>query len=225
MRYALDNGCDYVFLLNQDAWIEPETIAMLVAAAEDHPLYGILSPMQMTVDMKHINMTLDDGRMNNELLSDMYTNQVNAVYTIKYANAAGWLLPRKTLETIGGFCPLIKQYGEDDDYIHRVIYHGMKVGLVPNARMVHDSSVRVEGSQEFYQQAQRDDMDGFLDITNPTSLLLQKLYLLRKCIATWLGVNKNYHKFYRHRYHVLSSNYKEIQRCRKLHKMKQTCWL
>ena len=24
MRYALDHGCDYVFLLNQDAWIKPE---------------------------------------------------------------------------------------------------------------------------------------------------------------------------------------------------------
>jgi GT2 family glycosyltransferase len=34
MRYALDNGADYVFLLNQDAWIEPNTIGELVRIAE-----------------------------------------------------------------------------------------------------------------------------------------------------------------------------------------------
>lgn len=27
IRYALENEADYVFLLNQDAWIEPDTIS------------------------------------------------------------------------------------------------------------------------------------------------------------------------------------------------------
>ena len=49
MRYALDNGCDYVFLLNQDTWlIQNEAIAELVAIAEAHQEYGIVSPMHLT---------------------------------------------------------------------------------------------------------------------------------------------------------------------------------
>ena len=48
MRYALDKGYDYVYLLNQDAWLEPSTLGTLVAASEAHPDYAVLSPLQMT---------------------------------------------------------------------------------------------------------------------------------------------------------------------------------
>lgn len=34
IRYAYDNGADFVFLLNQDAWIEKDTVAKLVEVAE-----------------------------------------------------------------------------------------------------------------------------------------------------------------------------------------------
>ena len=37
LRYALDNGCDYVFLLNQDAWIEPDTLERLLDIHSRHP--------------------------------------------------------------------------------------------------------------------------------------------------------------------------------------------
>ena len=40
MRYALDQGCDYVFLLNQDAWVEPDTFERLVKIHQRHPGYG-----------------------------------------------------------------------------------------------------------------------------------------------------------------------------------------
>ena len=48
MRYALDKGYDYVYLLNQDAWLEPSTLGTLVSASEAHPDYAVLSPLQMT---------------------------------------------------------------------------------------------------------------------------------------------------------------------------------
>ena len=34
IRYAYDKGADFVFLLNQDAWIEKDTVAKLVEVAE-----------------------------------------------------------------------------------------------------------------------------------------------------------------------------------------------
>ena len=48
MQYALNKGYDYVYLLNQDAWIESSTLGTLVAAHQAHPDYGVLSPLQMT---------------------------------------------------------------------------------------------------------------------------------------------------------------------------------
>ena len=47
-RYAMEKGYDYVYLMNQDAWLEEGTLEKLVAAAEAHPDYAVLSPLQMT---------------------------------------------------------------------------------------------------------------------------------------------------------------------------------
>lgn len=138
MRYALDHGCDYVFLLNQDAWIEPDTLSELVRIHQKYPNYGILSPMHLTAEKDHFNILIDDGNRNYELMSDFYFGIKKEVYTVRYVNAAAWLMPRKTLETIGGFSPIFLQYGEDDDYINRMHYHGIPVGLCSKLVIVHD---------------------------------------------------------------------------------------
>lgn len=46
MQYAIDHGYDYVYLLNQDAWLAPGALETLIATAEAHPEYAVLSPMQ-----------------------------------------------------------------------------------------------------------------------------------------------------------------------------------
>ena len=145
MRYALDHGADYVFLLNQDAWIEPDTIENLVGIHQEHPEYGILSPMHLNAEkngIEHLLLgRLDDHRTTDPaLFEDMYFGRVKEIYETKYVNAAAWLLPRKTLETVGGFDPLFFMYGEDDNYINRVLYHGMKIGICPKTRLVHDNN-------------------------------------------------------------------------------------
>ena len=47
-QYALDHGYDYVYLLNQDAWLEEGALDILLAAASAHPEFAVLSPLQMT---------------------------------------------------------------------------------------------------------------------------------------------------------------------------------
>ena len=55
MQYALDKGYDYVYLLNQDAWLEPGALEKMVAVADAHPEYGLLSPMQMIDGYKELD--------------------------------------------------------------------------------------------------------------------------------------------------------------------------
>lgn len=144
MRFALDHGCDYCFLLNQDAWIEPDTIAGLVKLFQDYPEYGILSPVHLTKEQSHIEKLLlrrlDDCRTTSaELFEDLYFGRLKDIYWTRYVNAAAWLLPRSTIEAIGGFDPIFYHYGEDDNYINRVLYHGFKIGICPKLRIVHDN--------------------------------------------------------------------------------------
>lgn len=223
MRYALDNGCDYVFLFNQDAWIEKDSIAKLVEVAEQYPEYGIISPMHLNADQNHLNFLLDDGNRNYELLSDLYFGKTKDIYPITYANAAAWLLPRKTLETIGGFCPLIYHYGEDDDYMNRVHYHGLQMGLVPAARIVHDSGIRVDKSQELLIKANKENLDVFLNINNSKSVKAWRRYFFWKWVKGILCHEKV--EKYKEQYKVICAKQKEIEQCRAAHKIKQTNWL
>ncbi len=117
---ALQEDYDYVFLLNQDAWIEPNTIGSMIEVSHKHPEFGILSPVHLTGDKQHI----DSGFPIQEL-PNMGTNEV---CEIPFVNAAMWLIPCNVLKRIGGFSPLFYHYGEDVDWVNRLHYHGYKVG-------------------------------------------------------------------------------------------------
>lgn len=185
IRYALDNGCDYVFLLNQDAWIEPETLATLVKIEDKHPEYGIISPIHLNAGRTKINMSLGIGahHRNEKLLSDMYVGQMEEIYDTNFVNAAAWLLPRRTLETIGGFDPIFKHYEEDDNYINRVLYHGLKIGVCPSARIMHDhQDLPMSNEQRLLRQRQFLLVE-WTDVKRKFSVWTEYRYYLRKWLS------------------------------------------
>jgi len=47
LQVALRDNFDYAFLLNQDAWIETETIEKLIMTHKKQPEYGIVSPIHL----------------------------------------------------------------------------------------------------------------------------------------------------------------------------------
>lgn len=137
LKRALDAGFEYVYLLNSDAWILPDTLGLLMEAAQKDSGYGILSPMQMSADMK-----TQDLRFAKWYDRRKPKDKETGICEVPFIMAAHWLLSRKAIETVGGFSPTFKLYGEDDNYIDRLHYFGFRVGVVPLAAAVHDRSGR-----------------------------------------------------------------------------------
>lgn len=136
MKYAVEKSYEYVYLLNQDAWLEPETLGTLVRAFEEsfsrNERFGILSPMQKNAL---------DGRMDGNFIkwyriSGPITE--SGIKEMEFVMAAHWMICRDCLKDTGGFSPTFTQYGEDDNYIHRARYFGWKTGAVNEAFAVHD---------------------------------------------------------------------------------------
>ena len=152
LQYALDNDYDYVYLLNQDAWVMPDTFEKLIQISTQYSTYGILSPFQMNADLKHIdkNFLKSSCAWNSTptLLTDLYNGSEQDVYEVSFVMAAHWLITRKCLLKIGGFSPSFPHYGEDNNYVDRLHYHGMKIGVVPSLRVVHDRADRIESPQK-----------------------------------------------------------------------------
>ena len=141
-KKALEKNADYVFLLNQDAWVQPDTIQKLVEVHTKNIEYGVLSPVHLNGTEKELETKFAEyaGPENTpEFLSDLYTQQLKPIYTAKFVNAAAWLISRDCLSKTGGFNPLFPHYGEDEDYINRIKFWKFKVGIVPNALITHDS--------------------------------------------------------------------------------------
>ena len=133
--YAAKKGYRYVYLLNQDAWLEPGALDLLVAASEAHPEYGVLSPMQYQDGYKKLDSQF--GRL---------LKRADApVVEVPRIMAAHWLVPVRVIEQIGPFEEaLFPLYGQDDEWCHRLHFFGLKVGVVPAARAVHDRAHRPE---------------------------------------------------------------------------------
>ena len=52
MRIAIKKGADYVFLLNQDAWVLNDTISKSIYFSNQNPQYSILSPLHYFNEQK-----------------------------------------------------------------------------------------------------------------------------------------------------------------------------
>ncbi|WP_083257142.1 glycosyltransferase family 2 protein [Arcticibacter eurypsychrophilus] len=151
---ALNQGADYVFLLNQDAWIMPETVATLVTVQEKHPEYFVLSPVHLDGTGKKLDfgfsIYISPYHCENMVSDLILRNEPpQEVYTTTFVNAAFWLISRHAIEQIGLFDPIFPHYGEDDDYMHRVIYHGGKTGICPAAFGCHDRIQELASVQKF----------------------------------------------------------------------------
>ena len=147
MRYAIEKGADYVFLLNQDAWIEKNTIEELLKIHKNDEFLGIISPMQLTgsgakLDANFFHATIWGEEDSWNIWGDLYLKKMKSMYYLKFIMAASWLLPIECVKKVGLFNPLFIHYGEDDNYCQRVIYHGMKIAIVPDAIIYHDREKR-----------------------------------------------------------------------------------
>ena len=134
IKMALAQQADYVFLLNQDTWIFPETIKNLIVQMEKKPKIGILSPIHLSVDEAQLDINFE-----------MYYNRFRLDYIDtkdlkigSFVNAAAWMMRKKCIETVGYFEPIFNHYGEDRNYCNRVLYHKFEIGILQTSKIVHD---------------------------------------------------------------------------------------
>ncbi len=149
LQYAYDKGYDYIYLLNQDAWIFNDTIEQLTNISKRHPEYGILSPFQIEGNLSNLDYNfIYDVICNKQsvntasIINDWYFCRKQDVYDVDFVMAAHWLITKKCLNIVGGFSPTFPHYGEDNNYADRVHYWKLKVGIVPSCKAVHDRGNR-----------------------------------------------------------------------------------
>ena len=184
LRYALDNGYDFVYLMNQDAWVKAETLEKLTAAYDKS--YAVLSPLQTDAGGKEPDSNFE--RKCGKFITK--APERARIVDVPFVMAAHWLVGRDAVEKVGGFSPAFKQYGEDDNWIHRALYFNYKIGVVPCAVAVHDRAARPQTKE---RKMRLKCVSSAVRLSNPKGSyllkeLLEPLHLLGMAVKNFSAV-------------------------------------
>ena len=153
LSYALECGADFVWLVNSDALVEPDTLSKLIAAAAAEPAAGILSPVlyvnSHAREIQSCGTRLDvrDG------VRDYFEEVPAAIDCMRHAPrqfcvwGTAMLIRRDVIERIGMLDERFFAYDEDFDYCLRAIDAGFEVRLVPDAGVLHGSPAEEPGAE------------------------------------------------------------------------------
>jgi len=183
--FAMKNGADYIFLLNQDAFVFTDTIPLLLNALKKYTDFGLLSPLQLQVNGKEIEPVFKNFLRRNfseEMIRNMLTGadnfDLNKPYAMRFVNAAAWMITRKCVSRTGLFHPVFFHYGEDNHYASRVQYHGMKIGVLPAAHVIHDCKIEIADSYDLLlRKIKNIPIYTLLDLRKPLPLAYFLAYL------------------------------------------------
>lgn len=236
ISFALSQGAEHVFLLNQDAYLVDHALEQLIQFQKKHSEYGILSAIHTNADRTRLDRNFSNY-VRFDANPDFYSDHVlerplQKVYDLPFVNAAGWLISKECLMAVGGFDPIFFHYGEDDNYCQRVLFHGFKIGVLPKTFMVHDREDRVKPNVELYSKAYFDIQErrlkliyGNINDYDEGRILKQKKKIKRQLLKARLRQNSKAIKGLKAYLQLIDRVIPEIEKCVEMNSKQQPSYL
>ena len=130
LRKLLKLDYDYFFLINQDLYVEKNSLKQLIDFSENHPDFGIIAPIQFDGKGEKIDTNFQQYIKLSKAIENYYET--------RFCNAAAWLLTKKCVQKVGIFNENFQHYGEDRNYCERAKFHQFKIAIVKNTKVLHD---------------------------------------------------------------------------------------
>lgn len=146
IHHGLEQGADYILLLNNDTEVEPDMITRLVEAAEADPSIGLLAPKIYYHAQRDLiwyaggRASLWRGLFWHVGIRQQDRGQFDRSGPIDYITGCAMLIRREVAREVGDIDTVFFAYGEDVDYSFRVKAAGFGLAMVPGARMWHKVS-------------------------------------------------------------------------------------
>ncbi len=160
VRYALAQGAEYVFLLNNDTLIDKSLIERLIKVSESNPTAPVLGPaIYYSNDPKRfwrlgavrrwwLPVPLEIGR------DALDTGQFPAPFDVDYITGCAMWVPAELFQTVGLLDEGFFMYYEDADFCERVRSAGHRITVVPQAHVWHrvSTSTKAQAPWAAYHQ-------------------------------------------------------------------------
>ena len=187
MRHAMQDGADYVWLLNNDATVLLGALDALVREAEAQPDIGLLSPAILQGERLDFHGGVwEAGGTVLRTTSDPpeYARWARESPERIWLVGAALLVRRALVERIGGLDERYFAYWEDNDYAIRASRAGYRSVVVGEARVQHDFGTSERGTTArppyyFYFMSRNEifylrQLGGLLRHARPLAWMLQR---------------------------------------------------
>ena len=156
IRHALEDGVDYVLLLNNDVTVDPQLLDALVRAAGELPDAAALCPKIYFHDRPTV-ICSTGGRVNvwagtaQQIgRGEEDRGQYDQVAERDYADGASMLIRRQALERVGLLDEEYFAYWEETDWCSRAAEAGYSCYYVPAAHVWHKTARSQAPDPEYY---------------------------------------------------------------------------
>lgn len=140
IRYALEQGAKYIWLLNNDAIVEPTALTALVEVAEDDPKIGVVGSALFYMDSPNKVQAWGGGQVS---LITGRASHLLAPGELHYITGASMLLRGEALGREGLLDEGYFMYWEDADICFRLRRVGWKLAVAEKSLVFHKESASV----------------------------------------------------------------------------------
>ena len=145
IRYSLDHKTDYIFILNNDTVIQPDTIRLLVEDLETNPQAIAVAPKSYYYDNPE-KVYFAGGKINPDGTVAHIKNDITGEgYETDWLNGCAIMFRTKSLHNIGTFDSKYYLLFEDTDWSIRARQSGYSLRIVPQTIIRHKSSSSFNG--------------------------------------------------------------------------------
>lgn len=215
IKRAISQGADFIFLLNQDAYLYKGSLKALIGSFDRDLSIGVVSPVHLAGDQKNLDIGFYDYiRPENtpQLLGDLFLNNLKPLYSTNFVNAAAWIIKSEVIKKIGIFHPIFDHYGEDEEFIYRLKLNNFCMCVYTNFHIVHDRPQKFNSSSSRFKQVViLNYCTGKLNFLQVQGIYF-KLFIrnliklnIASCkdtLLNWIDINKKIYKKDKYKYRI-----------------------
>lgn len=187
IRFALEKMGDYVFLLNNDATIEKNTLSRLVEIAENNQKTGIVSPVIFKENGQDIWFAGGKIKWLTMKAVHLFKPISQTPYETQYISGCAMLIRKDVFREIGLFDERFFLYYEDADFCVRAGRKGFKVFIAPNVRVQHCEKSEQNIGNKIYWLV----ISGIIFFKKNSPIMLKpwiSFYLFSRRMKNWFDV-------------------------------------
>jgi GT2 family glycosyltransferase len=140
IRVALERGAEYVWLLNNDTTVDPNSLSALVKRAETDPKIGAVGSAIYYAREPERLQVWGGGNIDFWLGRSRHFIRPVADRRIQYLMGASLLLRRPILKSLGLLDEGFFMFWEDSDYGFRLRKAGLILAVAPESKVLHKGS-------------------------------------------------------------------------------------